>query len=419
MHTRTHKPALTSRCSHVPLTPIFFLPPSLPPSLLRRSQFAMLENRNDFLGKTVLDVGAGSGILSFFAARAGAKKVYAVEASGMAVKAAKLAKGNGLDGVVEVLHQKVEDVQLKERVDVLISEPLGIALVNERMLESYLHARDMLLKPGGKMYPDKSELFAAPFSDEPLYSEQYQKAAFWTQPSFYGVDLSALRDDALTFYFSQPVVGPVAPHTIAAAAVSKHFDFTSMSIDALQRFDIPLRFTMPAVQQIHGIALWFDCTFPGSQKQTVLSTSPVEPLTHWYQVRCLLQSPLAVGVGHSLSGNLRFEANESRGYNVHMTLVSAGTCSCACSARAWGTRGGLGPRARPPSLCLGPRARPPSLCLVTNTVAPRARLPASHRATLCTSGRLWRPILPAVSLPTLGLAFPTRLCEGRVLRLFI
>ena len=77
----------------------------------------MLENRNDFQGKTVLDVGAGSGILSFFAARAGAKKVYAVEASGMAVKAAKLAKGNGLDGVVEVLHQKVEDVQLKERVD--------------------------------------------------------------------------------------------------------------------------------------------------------------------------------------------------------------------------------------------------------------------------------------------------------------
>ena len=93
-------------------------------------QFAILENRVDFKDKTVLDVGAGTGILSFFAANAGAKKVYAVEASMMALKAEKLAKGNGLGGIVDVVNQRVEDVELDERVDVLISEPLGIALVS-------------------------------------------------------------------------------------------------------------------------------------------------------------------------------------------------------------------------------------------------------------------------------------------------
>lgn len=35
------------------------------------------------------------------------------------------------------------------QVDVLVSEPMGTLLVNERMIESYLWARDKLLKPGG------------------------------------------------------------------------------------------------------------------------------------------------------------------------------------------------------------------------------------------------------------------------------
>ena len=69
----------------------------------------------------------------------------------MASKAEKLVAGNGMSDVIKVINKRVEEVTLDERVDVLISEPLGIALVNERMLESYIRARDALLKPGGKV----------------------------------------------------------------------------------------------------------------------------------------------------------------------------------------------------------------------------------------------------------------------------
>ena len=118
-------------------------------------QSAMLQNVQDFKDKVVMDVGCGSGvcvcvlcvcvctcrcvwvcectcictlytfmlifyqlelllhnlgILSFFAAQAGARKVYAVEASGMSVHCAALVKANGLSDRITVLAGKVEEV---------------------------------------------------------------------------------------------------------------------------------------------------------------------------------------------------------------------------------------------------------------------------------------------------------------------
>lgn len=288
-------------------------------------QFAILENADDFRGKVVLDVGAGTGILSFFAAHAGAARVYAVEASGMAQNAEKLARANRLGDVVSVMNQRVEEVQLDERVDILISEPLGIALVNERMLESYIVARDQLLRPGGKMFPDHAVLYAAPFSDEALYNEQLAKVSFWSQNNFYGIDLNALRDEAQGFYFSQPVVGPVPLPSLLAAPASINFDFNTLTLGELQTFELPFHFTAGSISQLHGLAVWFDCRFPGSTRQIVLSTSPSEPLTHWYQVRMMLRAPIAVGAGHAIVGKLRFVANEARGYNVTIAATNANT----------------------------------------------------------------------------------------------
>jgi len=94
---------------------------------------ASTENASDFAGKAVMDVGCGSGILSLFAARAGARVVYAVEASNMARFAAQLAAANPeLGARVKVVHGKVEEIELPEQVDVLVSEPMGTHLVQRK-----------------------------------------------------------------------------------------------------------------------------------------------------------------------------------------------------------------------------------------------------------------------------------------------
>lgn len=61
---------------------------------------------------------------------------------------------------------------------------------------------------------------------------------------------------------------------------------------------------------VHGLAFWFDVAFFGSSSTVWLSTAPTEPLTHWYQVRCLLETPLFVKQGQLLTGTVLLVANK-------------------------------------------------------------------------------------------------------------
>nr|XP_042099339.1 histone-arginine methyltransferase CARM1-like [Ovis aries] len=61
--------------------------------------------------------------------------------------------------------------------------------------------------------------------------------------------------------------------------------------------------------------------FVGSQVTVWLSTAPTEPLTHWHQVRCLLQTPLLATEGETLSGRVLFVANEQQSYDIQIMVL--------------------------------------------------------------------------------------------------
>ncbi|XP_038874750.1 probable histone-arginine methyltransferase 1.4 [Benincasa hispida] len=288
---------------------------------------AVMENRADFTGRVVVDVGAGSGILSLFAAQAGAKHVYAVEASEMAEYARVLIAGNpALSQRITVIKGKVEDVELPEKADILISEPMGTLLVNERMLESYVIARDCFLHQNGKMFPTIGRIHMAPFSDEYLFVEVANKALFWQQQNYYGVDLTALHGSAFQGYFSQPVVDAFDPRLLVAASMSHVLDFTNIKEEELYDIDIPLKFVASVGARIHGLACWFDVLFNGSTVQRWLTTAPGAPTTHWYQLRCVLSQPIYVMAGQEITGRLHMVAHSAQSYTIYLTL----------SAKMWG-----------------------------------------------------------------------------------
>jgi len=70
---------------------------------------------------------------------------------------------------------------------------------------------------------------------------------------------------------------------------------------------------------VHGLAFWFDVAFFGTSSNVWLSTAPTEPLTHWYQVRCLLETPLFVKQGQLLTGTVLLLANKR--YTIHCKFV--------------------------------------------------------------------------------------------------
>ncbi|XP_062509207.1 histone-arginine methyltransferase CARMER-like [Corticium candelabrum] len=289
-------------------------------------QKAFLQNSADFRDKVVIDVGAGSGILSFFAIQAGARRVYAIEASSIVKQCQVLVKGNNLSDKIIVMAGKVEEVMLPEQADILISEPMGYMLVNERMLETFMYAKKWL-KPGGHMFPTEGVLYAAPFTDDTLYMEQYSKAYFWSQTCFHGVNLSSLSQSAVEEYFRQPIVDTFDYRILMAQPIKHKISFLKDKESSLEDITVPFTFQVICGGVVHGLAFWFDVAFIGSATTVWLSTAPNEPLTHWYQVRCLIPAPLFIAGGQTLSGNIHLISNRRQSYEVHVDIGVDGAAS--------------------------------------------------------------------------------------------
>lgn len=112
-------------------------------------------------------MGSGTGILSIFSAQAGAKRVFAVEASNLAKLSQSIIEENNFQEIIKVYHCRIEDFQLPDdvpHVDIIVSEWMGFFLLHEGMLDSVLFARDNFLSDDGHLFPETASILVAPCS---------------------------------------------------------------------------------------------------------------------------------------------------------------------------------------------------------------------------------------------------------------
>ena len=151
-------------------------------------------------GQVVADVGSGTGLRAFLAARRGPRKLYAVEASRNLDTARWVARRNGLSDI-EFVRADSSRFQPPEKVDLLLHEQLGDALFDTGLVPRLLDLRDRVLFRGGRILPNRFEVFFEPVQ----LREEARLPFIWDQrlPSVDFSCLQALRDTLSPAYFTR------------------------------------------------------------------------------------------------------------------------------------------------------------------------------------------------------------------------
>lgn len=279
---------------------------------------AILHNKHLFKDKIVLDVGCGTGILSMFAAKAGAKMVIGIDMSEIIDQARQIVKDNGLDKIITLIKGKVEEVTLPvDQVDIIVSEWMGYFLIYESMLETVLVARDKWLKKGGLILPDKADLFIEALEDAEYKDD---KIHFWDD--VYGFDFSCIKKIALL----EPLVDTVnADHVISTACPILKLDLLTCTKDDL-KFTSPFKVQVKRKDVCHALIAYFDIGFTQGNKQVFFSTGPHAKYTHWKQTVFYLEQDLAVSPGDVIQGTIAVAPNAKnpRDYDIDIDIDFVG-----------------------------------------------------------------------------------------------
>ncbi|KAJ1849186.1 Nuclear SAM-dependent mono-and asymmetric methyltransferase [Coemansia sp. RSA 2708] len=262
---------------------------------------AIMKNKHIFQDKVVLDVGCGTGILSMFAAKAGAKHVMGVDMSNIIDKARLIVAENGLADRVTLLKGKMEEVQLPfDKVDIIISEWMGYFLLYESMLDTVLLARDRYLSPNGKIFPDTATMIVSTIEDGE-YKED--KLNFWDD--VYGFKMTCIKEAAM----HEPLVDTVESRVVnASQCVFKTIDILTVQKADLS-FTAPFEVSIARDDYVHAFISWFDIEFRACHKPVRFSTGPFAKYTHWKQTVFYTQNTLTVCKGDTIKGTITCAPN--------------------------------------------------------------------------------------------------------------
>ncbi len=232
-------------------------------------------------GDVVVDVGTGTGVLAIAAARAGARRVYAIEATSIGQVAELMFEANGLADRIQLLQGRSTRLDLPEKADVLISEIIGSAPLSEQVLETFLDARARYLKPGARLVPERLAGYGVPVEIPAavLGSRTFTREAAARWRSAYGIDFSPLAVVAASLGQSF-----LSQHSETRQWPWLSYPIRLFDIDLRSHADATVRSTASASARssgvLNGLMIFFDLHVSSSVR---LSSDPAtaSEQSHW------------------------------------------------------------------------------------------------------------------------------------------
>ena len=228
-------------------------------------------------GATVVDIGTGTGVLAIAAVRAGASKVYAIEASGMAPTAARLIAANGASDRVRLIEGWSTEIELPERVDLVVGELIGNDPFDERIVESFSDAVERFAKPSALLVPGEIDVFAqlvaVPGEQLELRTCTGANTARWQRS--YGIDFSELAQARSPQHFL------ASPRDVARwRSVSERTLLGTVVLRTQRNADLQLESVLvgTAAGTANGVVISADIKLTPTVR---LSTASTEPTNNW------------------------------------------------------------------------------------------------------------------------------------------
>lgn len=289
-------------------------------------QRAIKQNAHLFRGAVVLDVCAGLGMNSLFAAQAGARRVIALEAQPELVclgSRVALRNGYGPDVLEFVCASASTLEQLPgglESVDIIISEWMGYFLMYEAHLAELVSAREKWLKPGGLIFPDRAKIHMALLEDA-----GYQQQHFEYYNNVWGFDFSAMKAAA----HGEPVVSLFEQSQLLTPATCV-LDLDLHSCQAADLFQMASSYQLVCKREGKGHAMlfWFEMRFEACHKPVFFTCGPESPPTCWKQTALFIDGgPLKVKSNDRVRGMIAVrkasEAKRSLDFKVSYRVNSS------------------------------------------------------------------------------------------------